>query len=370
MACFASHLHRIQQVLDAASAQQRKVVLLGRSMLKNVELGRRLGVLHADSTAFVDAAALDRLAPHEVLVLCTGSQGEPLSALSRMASGDMKYLDLGPDDTVVLSSHPIPGNEFSVGRVIDDLHRRGAEVLHCAHERVHVSGHARQGELRTFLQLTKPRSFVPVHGEYRHLVHHAAIARVMGVPDDGVLLVRGRRLAPARRRAACAVGPTCPRGSTTSTATPATSTSGRSRTGACSRARASCSSPPASTSTRARIVAWPTVSTRGWFDGEHESALRTRCAEIVAKAVEDALKAGERDADALNRVAEARRRQVPRPVVATQARRAVRRGRDLSDGLVGLAVVLVCHRPRASRAWRRSAPSPRRPRRAPRRRAR
>jgi len=302
VACFASHLHRIQQVLDAARAQDRKVVLLGRSMLKNVELGRKLGVLHADTTTFVDAAALDRLAPHEALVLCTGSQGEPLSALSRMAAGDMKWLDLGPDDTVVLSSHPIPGNEFSVGRVIDDLHRRGAEVLHSAHERVHVSGHARQGELRTFLELVRPDAFVPVHGEYRHLVHHAALARVMGVPEAGVLLCEDGD-SVVLDETGLHRGPQVPAGFHYVDGHTGDIDERPLEDRRMLAAEGVVLIAAGVDLDEGRIVAWPTVSTRGWFDGEHESALRVRAAEIVAKAIEDALKGGERDAEALNRVA-------------------------------------------------------------------
>jgi ribonuclease J len=300
VACFASHLHRIQQVLDAAG--DRKVVLLGRSMLKNVELGRRLGVLRVNSSELAEPAALERLAPSEVLVLCTGSQGEPLSALSRLATGDMRNLDLGPDDTVILSSHPIPGNEFSVGRVIDDLHRRGAEVLHSAHEKVHVSGHARQGELRTLLQLIRPRAFVPVHGEYRHLVHHAAIARRMGVPDEGVLLCEDGD-SVVLDSAGFRRGPDVPAGfhyvdghTGDVDARPLEDRRMLASEGVVLIAAGVDAE-------LGELVAWPTVSTRGWFDGEQEGELRTRCAEIVAKAIDDALAQGERDPDALNRVA-------------------------------------------------------------------
>jgi len=302
VACFASHLHRIQQVIDAASAQGRTVVLLGRSMLKNVELGRRLGVLRVEGAKFADAAALDRLAPSEVLVVCTGSQGEPLSALSRLAAGDMRSLDLGPDDTVILSSHPIPGNEFSVGRVIDDLHRRGAEVLHSAHERVHVSGHARQGELRTFLQLIRPAAFIPVHGEYRHLVHHAAIARRMGVPDAGVLLCEDGD-SVVLDEAGLRRGPEVPAGfhyvdghTGDVDERPLEDRRMLANEGVVLVAAGVDAE-------NGKLVAWPTVSTRGWFDGEQEATLRQRCAELVAKAIEDALADGMRDADSLNRVA-------------------------------------------------------------------
>ncbi len=188
VACFASHIHRVQQVIDAAVATGRKVATLGRSMGKNVELARRLGILHFPEGTLVDIDQIHLLAPGETCVISTGSQGEPMSALSLMAVGENKRLKIEDQDVVVISAHPIPGNEWSVGRVIDDLHRRGAEVVHTGAEAVHVSGHARQGELQTLLSVARPDMFVPVHGEYRHLVHHAALARGMGVPADQVLL--------------------------------------------------------------------------------------------------------------------------------------------------------------------------------------
>ncbi len=188
VACFASHIHRVQQVIDAAVASGRRVATLGRSMGKNVDLAQRLGLLTVPPGVLVEIEDVDRLPPGDVCVISTGSQGEPMSALSLMATGDNKWFQITESDVVVISAHPIPGNEWSVGRVIDDLHRRGAEVVHSGTEAVHVSGHARQGELQTLLAVAKPRAFVPVHGEYRHLVHHAQLARSMGVPDDQVLL--------------------------------------------------------------------------------------------------------------------------------------------------------------------------------------
>jgi ribonuclease J len=186
--CFASHIHRVQQVADAALASGRKLSTLGRSMEKNVTLARRLGVLAIPDEALVDVEDVDRLDPGEVCVVSTGSQGEPLSALALMAAGESKWLHLRPGDVVVISAHPVPGNEWAVGRVIDGLHRRGAEVVHSGVEPVHVSGHARQGELQTLLSVARPQWFVPVHGEYRHLVNHAHIAQQMGVPEERVLL--------------------------------------------------------------------------------------------------------------------------------------------------------------------------------------
>jgi len=188
VACFASHMHRVQQIIDAAVANGRKVATLGRSMGKNVELGMRLGILSIPDGVRVDVEDVDELPPGEVCVISTGSQGEPLSALSLMATGENKWLRIGEDDVVVISAHPIPGNEWSVGQVIDDLHRRGAEVVHSGAEAVHVSGHARQGELRTLLAVTRPECFVPVHGEFRHMVHHARLALSMGLDPAKVLL--------------------------------------------------------------------------------------------------------------------------------------------------------------------------------------
>ncbi len=188
VACFASHIHRVQQVVDAAVATGRKVATLGRSMAKNVSLAQGLELLDVPPGVLVDIEQVDRLPPGQVCVISTGSQGEPMSALSLMATGDNKWFQIAEGDVVVISAHPIPGNEWSVGRVIDELHRRGAQVVHTGTEAVHVSGHARQGELRTMLAVAQPRAFVPVHGEYRHLVHHAQLARSMGVPEDQVLL--------------------------------------------------------------------------------------------------------------------------------------------------------------------------------------
>jgi len=188
VACFASHMHRVQQIIDAAVANGRKVATLGRSMGKNVELGMRLGIISIPDGVQVDIEDMDRVPPGEVCVISTGSQGEPMSALSLMATGENKWLRIGEDDVVVISAHPIPGNEWSVGQVIDDLHRRGAEVVHSGAEAVHVSGHARQGELRTLIDVTRPECFVPVHGEFRHLVHHARLALSMGLDPAKVLL--------------------------------------------------------------------------------------------------------------------------------------------------------------------------------------
>ena len=186
--CFASHIHRVQQVIEAAIAEGRTVATLGRSMAKNVALARGMGLLHVPDDSIVDIEQVKNLDPRRVCVISTGSQGEPMSALALMAAGENKWLKVGDGDLVVLSSHAIPGNEMNVGKVIDGLHRMGAEVIHSGLADVHVSGHAMQGELKTLLTITEPEYFIPVHGEFRHMTHHARLAMEMGVPQGNVLL--------------------------------------------------------------------------------------------------------------------------------------------------------------------------------------
>ncbi|HLI52984.1 MAG TPA: ribonuclease J [Acidimicrobiales bacterium] len=188
MACFASHIHRIQQIADAALANGRTVATLGRSMARNVSLARSMGLLRIPDESIVEIERVGQLDPRRVCVISTGSQGEPMSALALMASGDNKWLSVGEGDLVVLSSHAIPGNETNVGKVIDGLSRLGAEVVHSGLAEVHVSGHAKREELKTLLSLARPECFIPVHGEFRHLSHHARLASQMGVDPGRILL--------------------------------------------------------------------------------------------------------------------------------------------------------------------------------------
>ncbi len=187
-ASFASHIHRVQQIIDAAVDTGRKVATVGRSMQKNVRMARDLGVLRVPDDVLIDIEQADDFPPHKVCIISTGSQGEPMSALSLMARGDSKLLKVGEHDTVILSSHAIPGNEFNVSRVIDGLLRAGAEVVHSGVADVHATGHAQADELKTYLSIVKPDWFVPVHGEYRHLVAHAKLGELMGVRRDHILL--------------------------------------------------------------------------------------------------------------------------------------------------------------------------------------
>ena len=185
-ACFASHVHRVQQVIDAANEHGRKVAFVGRSMVRNMEVARELGYLTVPGNILMNAREIDALPAGQVCLISTGSQGEPLSALSRMANRDHP-VRIEADDTVVLASSLIPGNENAVHRVINGLHRWGAKVLHKGNSMVHVSGHAPAGELLYLLNATKPRNFLPIHGEWRHLRAHGALAEATGVERDRIV---------------------------------------------------------------------------------------------------------------------------------------------------------------------------------------
>lgn len=192
VATFSSNIHRIQQVADAALACGRQIHVNGRSMVQNIAIARQLGYLRIPDEALIDLGRLRELPPQQVLVLTTGSQGEPLSALVRIATDDHKQLQLEPGDTVILSSKFIPGNEKAISDLINHLYRRGAEVFYETTSEVHVSGHAAQEELKLVLNLVRPRFFVPVHGEYRHLVRHARLAVAGGVaPERAIVLENG-----------------------------------------------------------------------------------------------------------------------------------------------------------------------------------
>jgi len=187
VASFASHVHRVQQVLDAAAAHGRKVALVGRSMVRNMGVARDLGYLTVPDGLLVDIKEVDELPDDRVVLMCTGSQGEPMAALSRMANRDHRVV-VGRDDTVVLASSLIPGNENAVYRVINGLTRLGANVVHAGNARVHVSGHASAGELLYCYNIVRPRNVMPVHGEVRHLVANAELAVRTGVPRERVVV--------------------------------------------------------------------------------------------------------------------------------------------------------------------------------------
>ncbi|MCG5446267.1 ribonuclease J [Micromonospora sp. NIE79] len=188
VASFASHVHRVQQVFDSAAEHGRKVALIGRSMVRNMGIARDLGLLNIPAGLVISIDEATTLPPDEIVLMSTGSQGEPMSALGRMASGDHRHITIAPGDTVVLASSLVPGNETSVYRVINRLARAGAVVVHKDVAKVHVSGHAPAGELLYLLNVVRPSNLMPVHGEWRHLRAHARLGIESGVAADRVVL--------------------------------------------------------------------------------------------------------------------------------------------------------------------------------------
>ena len=188
IATFSSNVHRVQQIINAASKAGRKVAITGRSMQNFFSAAVKLGYLTVPDNIVIDLADVKKLPPSKVAVLTTGSQGEPMSALYRMAFGEHNMVTLGTDDLVVLSSSAIPGNEKLITKIINELYRRGAEVITYSNYDVHVSGHACREELKLMHALTAPEFFIPVHGEYKHLVAHAALAKDMGMPENRIMI--------------------------------------------------------------------------------------------------------------------------------------------------------------------------------------
>ncbi len=188
VATFASNIHRIQQALLVAERYGRKVAVAGRSIVNVVNIAHRLGYLKIPRGTMVELEEANRLPRHEVVILTTGSQGEPMSALTRMAMADHKLVEIMPGDTIIISAVPIPGNEKLVARVIDQLFKRGAEVLYEAVSGIHVSGHPSQEELKLMINLCRPKYFMPIHGEYRMLIQHARLARDLGIKPENVFV--------------------------------------------------------------------------------------------------------------------------------------------------------------------------------------
>ena len=189
VASFSSHIHRLQQICNAARACRRKIVVTGRSMLTNTRVARELGYLDIEEKDLIDAYELSGVPDRQVLVMCTGSQGEPLSALSRMANGEHKTLSIHEGDTVIISATPVPGNEKAVQQVINSLAKLGCDVYDKSRRLVHVSGHGSQEELKLMLAMTHPSYFMPVHGEAVHLRAHAGLARKMGIPEERIFIM-------------------------------------------------------------------------------------------------------------------------------------------------------------------------------------
>jgi ribonuclease J len=208
VATFASLIARVQQIIDAAVKSDRRIFVTGRSMMDNVKMAIEQGYLHAPDNILASLDKMRKLPPEKIAIVTTGAQGEPTSALVRMANRDHRHIGIERGDTVVLSSSAIPGNELLINRTIDNLYRLGANVLFSRIANVHVRGHAAQEELKLMIGLAKPRYFVPVHGEYRHLWMHSQIARGMGIPDENVFTMEDGDILEIDRKGARVAGRT------------------------------------------------------------------------------------------------------------------------------------------------------------------
>ncbi|MBO8137029.1 MAG: ribonuclease J [Desulfotomaculum sp.] len=200
VATFASNVHRLQQVILAAHKYNRKVAVIGRSMLNVVNIAYELGYLHIPEGTLVELDEINRLPKHKVVLMCTGSQGEPMSALTRISASEHKQVEIMPGDTVIISATPIPGNEKLVARVVDLLFKKGADVIYESVSGIHASGHPSQEELKLILNLIKPKFFIPVHGEHRMLVKHAELAKELGIPKQNTFVAENGMVLEFTRR--------------------------------------------------------------------------------------------------------------------------------------------------------------------------
>ena len=194
VATFASNVHRVQQIVNSAIKYNRKIAVCGRSMINMIETARNLGYIECPENIFIDIDMINNYTDEQLVIITTGSQGEPMSALTRMAAGDHRKVKITPNDLVIISATPIPGNEKFVSKVIDDLMQIGAEVVYSSLEDIHVSGHACQEEQKLILALTKPKYFIPVHGEYRQLIAHSETAQSMGIDKDNIIMLSNGRV--------------------------------------------------------------------------------------------------------------------------------------------------------------------------------
>ena len=189
LATFASNISRVQQVINVANRHGRKVGVTGRSMIQNTRMATELGYLTPPPGGLMTPDKMNHIPPNQVVVICTGSQGEPTSALVRMSRGEYRHLKIGKGDTVIISATPIPGNEKMIQRTLDNLFRLGADVFYDELWDVHVSGHGSRKDLKKLIELAQPEYFIPIHGEYRQLVHHARLAKEVGVPEENIFII-------------------------------------------------------------------------------------------------------------------------------------------------------------------------------------
>ena len=299
-ASFASHLHRIQQIADAAIANGRIVATLGLSIKKNVRMGRDLGILHIPDASLIDIEDADKYPPEKLCILSTGSQGEPMSALSLLARGENRWVKITDQDTVILSSHAIPGNESNVNRVIEGLLRLGVDVIHSGIADVHATGHAQAEELKTYLSIVRPEFYVPIHGEYRHLVANSKLGVIMGVDRQNVLLcedgdvleLSDQGLVPAGR---------IPAGYLYVDGIVGDVGQGVLRDRKVLAEEGVVVVVLTVDITSGKVLVGPEIITRGWVYAPEAEDLLDEACERIADAVESALAKGERNVDALER---------------------------------------------------------------------
>jgi ribonuclease J len=299
-ASFASHIHRIQQIADAAIASGRVVATLGLSVRKNVRLARDLGILHIPDDRLIDVEQAADYPPERVCIISTGSQGEPMSALALLAQGENRWLKVTEHDTVILSSHAIPGNEFNVNKVIDGLLRLGAEVVHTGVADVHATGHAQADELKTLLAVARPEWFVPIHGEYRHLSANARLATVMGVPRDRALLCEDGDVI-ALSDAGVELSGRVPAGRLYVDGIVGDVGQGVLRDRRVLADEGVVVVVVMVDTESGKVITGPEIITRGWVYAPEADALLGEAEDRIAEAVEAAFAAGTRDVEALER---------------------------------------------------------------------
>ena len=299
-ASFASHLHRIQQIADAAVATGRVVATLGLSMKKNVRMGRDLGILKIPDASLIDVDDIDQYPPGKVCIVSTGSQGEPMSALALLARGESKFVKVGEHDTVILSSHAIPGNEGNVNRVIDGLLRAGCEVVHSGIADVHATGHAQADELKMYLSIARPEWYVPIHGEYRHMVANTRLAHLMGVPRDHVLLCEDGDVLEITAQGVAAVG-RIPAGYLYVDGIVGDVGQGVLRDRKVLAEEGVVVVVVTVDISTGKVLTGPEIITRGWVYAPEAEDLLDEACDAVAAAVEKALANGVRDVESLER---------------------------------------------------------------------
>ncbi|MEY2968300.1 MAG: hypothetical protein RIQ64_927 [Actinomycetota bacterium] len=300
-ASFASHIHRVQQIADAAVANGRVVATMGRSMNNNVRMARDLGILRIPDGSLVDIERIGDYPPEQVCIISTGSQGEPMSALALLARGDNRWVKVGERDTVILSSHPIPGNEMHVSRVIDGLLRAGAEVVHSGIVDVHATGHAQADDLKTYFNVTQPEWFIPIHGEYRHMMANARLAETMGVTRNHITMCEDGDVVELTDDGVQSVG-RIPAGYLYVDGVVGDVGQGVLRDRRVLAEEGVVVVVVTVDISTGRVITGPEIITRGWVYAPEAEDLLDEACDTVAEAVEKSLAEGERNVDALEQV--------------------------------------------------------------------